>query len=247
MKSRQNLTRLRAVSIPAPGQTQACAPPLQRERAGRDARTVLTSLRRAGLLSCLTAVPVGILYLDIQWLGNGVGEHSLVEATQLLSLTCAVLGFAALAASRLDRRFAVLASAFFTCMMIRELDAVWDLVADGLWQYLVALVASSGLIYSLLDWREMLRGMARLLVSRDGLLLTWGLVLLLVYSRLLGMGLLWRGLLDEQYLRTFKNAVEEGTELLGYVLVAAAGLSYAVRRTRTGGTITRRRHGGPSD
>src|SRR5690606_41611676 len=37
---------------------------------------------------------------------------------------------------------------------------------------------------------------------------------LLVHSRLLGMGAIWEGLLAEQYLRVFKNAVEEATELL---------------------------------
>lgn len=220
-----------------PNQIHVGATPLQRSRVGRDTRTVLTSLRRTGLLSCLTATPVAILYLDIQWLGNGVGERSLVEVAQLLALSCALLSFCTLAISRNDRRFAVLASAFFTCMMIRELDAAWDLVADGLWQCLVILVASSGAIYSLLDCREMLRGMARLLASRDGLLLTLGLVLLLVYSRLLGMGSLWHGLLGEQYIRPLKNAIEEGSELLGYVFIAAAGLSYAIRRTRTVNTM----------
>ena len=48
---------------------------------------------------------------------------------------------------------------------------------------------------------------------------------LLVYSRLLGMGAIWKGLLAEQYLRVFKNAVEETTELLGYVLIAAAAVT----------------------
>ena len=58
---------------------------------------------------------------------------------------------------------------------------------------------------------------------------------LLVYSRLLGMGAIWEGLLAEQYLRVFKNAVEETTELLGYVLIAAAAVTYAVRPQASSG------------
>lgn len=78
-----------------------------------------------------------------------------------------------------------------------------------------------------------LKGIARLLASRDGLGLTFGLVLLLVYSRLIGMEALWHGLLDGQYLRVFKNAVEEVTELFGYALVMAASLHYLLRRVST--------------
>jgi hypothetical protein len=43
----------------------------------------------------------------------------------------------------------------------------------------------------------------------------------LVYSRLL-----WQALLDAQYLKLFKNAVEESAELLGYVLILAASMAY---------------------
>src|SRR5690606_28976404 len=58
------------------------------------------------------------------------------------------------------------------------------------------------------------------------------LVLLLVYSRLFGMTTLWHGLLAENYVRVFKNAAEECTELLGYSLIMAAALTYAAQRVR---------------
>jgi len=57
-------------------------------------------------------------------------------------------------------------------------------------------------------------------------------VMLLFYSRLFGMGALWQGLLGEGYIRIFKNAVEETTELLGYTFILAASLTYATRRIR---------------
>src|SRR5690606_37502547 len=107
---------------------------------------------------------------------------------------------------------------------------------DGLWQILVAGVAVAAVAYAAADWRATLRSLGRFLASRAGLLMTLALGLLLVYSRLLGMGVIWEGLLDEQYLRVFKNAVEETTELLGYVLVAASAVMHVA------GQRARRRH-----
>lgn len=97
---------------------------------GKDVRTVLAAMKRMAAFTCLALVPVGMLYLDIQWLRNAVGEWSLVEGTQLFMLVGTLLSFAILAIRRKeDRAFAVLAACFFACMMIRELDAAWDLVA----------------------------------------------------------------------------------------------------------------------
>jgi len=57
-------------------------------------------------------------------------------------------------------------------------------------------------------------------------------VLLLFYSRLMGMTSLWNGLLGDQYIRIFKNAIEETTELLGYTFILAASLGYVAQRVR---------------
>ena len=114
-------------------------------------------------------------------------------------------------------------------MGIRETDAAWDVVSDGLWQVLVATVARAATAYAAADWRSTLRALGCFVSSRPGVRMITALGLLLVYSRLLGMGVIWEGLLDEQYLRVFKNAVEETTELLSYVLICAAGMTYAGR------------------
>lgn len=198
-----------------------------------DARLVLQGAVRAAALWCLAAVPALALLLDIQWLGNVVGEQSLVETAQLALVATAGAAFIVLARRRPDeRRFALLVAGFFACIAIRETDAAWDLVADGLWQVLVAAVAVAAVAYALVDWRATLRALARFVASRAGLVMIIGLGLLMVHSRLLGMGVIWQGLLDDQYLRVFKNAVEESAELLAYTLVAAAGVVHVARRLR---------------
>ena len=199
----------------------------------KELHILLAHLGRSVLLALIMATPVALLYADIHWLGDGVGEWSLVELTQIGLLVTIVLAFVRVARARQDERgFAVLAAGFFGCMLIRELDAVWDLVFHGLWSTLVAVLASACLGYALRHRRATLAATARFLVSRSSAVMTVGLVLLLVYSRLFGMTTLWHGLLSENYLRVFKNAAEECTELLGYTLVMAAALTWAAQRLR---------------
>lgn len=199
----------------------------------KELHILLAHLGRSVLLALIMAAPVALLYADIQWLGSGVGEWSLVELTQIGFLVAIVLAFVRVARARADERgFAVLAAGFFGCMLIRELDAVWDLLFHGLWSTLVAIVAASTLAYALRRRQATLAATARFLVSRSAAVMTIGLVLLLIYSRLFGMTTLWHGLLSENYVRVFKNAAEECTELLAYTLIMAAALTYAAQRLR---------------
>ncbi|MDC8637113.1 hypothetical protein NY667_04660 [Xanthomonas hortorum pv. hederae] len=203
---------------------------------GRHAAIVLAALSRAALLACIAVLAVLPVFLDVHWLHNTIGEWSLVESSQLLLLGATVAAFIRLARhSPEDRRFAVLAAGLFACMLIRELDVLWDQLAERLWYGLVAAVAVGCLVYGLRQWRAALAGLARFLSARTGTVLVTGLVVVLVYSRLMGMGGLWRDLLDAHYLRVFKNAVEEGLELLGYLLILASSLGYVRRRLRAAG------------
>lgn len=204
-----------------------------------DSRMLLSHAGRTLLFVVMVILPVALLYLDIHWLHDGVGEWSLVELTQLGFLAGSVLAFAKLARRRAeDRAFAVLAAGLFACMLIRELDAVWDLLFHGCWQLLVSLTAAACLLYGWRDRQRALSALVRFLATRAGTVMTIGVVLLLCYSRLIGLTGLWHGLLGEQYVRVFKNAVEEGTELLGYTLILAASLGYLAQRVRAGRAAT---------
>ncbi len=47
-----------------------------------------------------------------------------------------------------------------------------------------------------------------------------GLLVLLVFSRLYGSGTLWREVMGPVYTNGYRSFFQEGTELLGYVLLA---------------------------
>lgn len=199
----------------------------------RAKRLVAGTLLRGVILMLVVSLPVFLLWLDVQWLGNTVGEVSTTELGQLAFLALITMSFGYLAwLSREDRRFATLTAGFFACMLIRELDAALDVLMDGLWQGLTFLVSATCVAYAAIDWRATVRGMARLMASRFTIVMTIGLALLLAYSRLLGMGALWQGLMEDGYTRVVKNAVEESAELLGYTLILVASIGYVGSRIR---------------
>ncbi len=63
-------------------------------------------------------------------------------------------------------------------------------------------------------------------------LLVTGVMLLLVFSRLFGMGSFWHNVMGDDYVRAVKNIAEEGTELLAYCLIAFASLKTVIGITR---------------
>ena len=54
-----------------------------------------------------------------------------------------------------------------------------------------------------------------------------GLLIVLVYSRLIGYKPLWHLVMKKHYLRSVKTIVEEGTELFGYSIIFLAAVEYA--------------------
>lgn len=178
-------------------------------------------------LALLSVVPVVFLYLDVAWLGDGVGEVSLTEMAQTLVLLCCVATFLVVARQRPDERgFAVLAAAFFLCMVIREQNNALKAVAGGLWEGMVLVVAVAGIGYAALHGRRAMTALARFSGTRAGGMMMVGLVLLVVYSRLFGAGAVWHAMLDGSYARVAKNAAEEGSELCAYMVILAASQSY---------------------
>lgn len=210
-----------------------------------DLQSLLAGIGRFFVFCGLAALPVLVLRRDVLWLGNSLGEQSLVEFTQAGFLLATSAAFAVLAVSRQeDRRFAVLAAAFFVVMLVREQDALLDqLIAHGAWKYLAAPIALTALAWAAGNLRETVSGLARFLASRAGTVMLLGLALLLCYSRLLGMTGIWTSILGDGYVRTAKNAVEETTELLGYSFILAASIKYVAQRVRALTPLAHKRDG----
>lgn len=171
---------------------------------------------------------VGIFVLDIFVLKNEVGEGALTELAQEW-----LLAFSAFAVARrawydsAERGFAILWVGLLVAMLLREMDGLFDrLVWHGFWKIPVTVWL---ILILFLAWRNratILPAMARFTTTSACMQIMIGLLLVMVFSRLIGMKNIWINLQEEPPLRTVKNAVEEVTELLGYGFIALSAWRY---------------------
>ncbi|MBK0010773.1 hypothetical protein [Stenotrophomonas sp. S41] len=186
------------------------------------------------LLGVCMTLPILMLRLDVQIFANGVGEGGAVENAQLLLLGISIASLTVLAkVNQQDKKFALLAAAFFACMFVRECDFFLNELVPHLWQYIVAVLSISALAYAASDPRSTAFGGLRFLRTDGGALVLPGLAVLLIYSRLMGMQDIWIDLLQDGYVRSVKNAIEETTELLGYTVIAFSIASGVISRVTT--------------
>ncbi|KKD60392.1 membrane protein [Grimontia sp. AD028] len=195
----------------------------------RNAAAIFNAVGHFLFLAVLVSLPVLVIRLDIDTLKTGASEGTLVEYMEQFLLALTILCYAYIAKQNPTfRHFGALVVGFFLCLLIRELDMFFDqLVFHGFWAYPASIVAASAILYSLTNKAETAEQFAAFVKHRHFALLCLGLVLLLVFSRLFGMGSIWRELLDEGYVRAAKNIAEEGTELMAYVIIFYASLRYA--------------------
>ncbi|MEN0036657.1 MAG: hypothetical protein AAGC78_06300 [Cellvibrio sp.] len=185
-------------------------------------------------LMLVVSIPPICLFIDLKVIGNGVSEQSVTEIAQLVMLALTIGCFILLAQKKsTERYFFLLAAAFFACMLIRELDALFDLIAHGLWLYVAAPIALTAIINAIKNSSATLQGLLRFVSSHSGVLMLVAIAILVCYSRLMGMTGIWQNIMGDGYLRVVKNAVEEASELLGYSLILSASMHYAFQRLRT--------------
>ena len=174
-----------------------------------------------------------VLRIDFVLLNGNVGEFSVTEMLQQLLLIVSSGSFVYLARKRNEvKNAAVLISAFFAVLFIREMDFWFDKLAHGAWVFPAALVAGSAIFYAVKNGKRTIDQLALILASPHMNLLVTGVMLLLVFSRLFGMGSFWHNVMGDDYVRAVKNIAEEGTELLAYCLIAFASLKTVLGITR---------------
>lgn len=198
----------------------------------------ITIIKRAILrfliLALLVALPVLCIRIDIFYFDNHLGELSLTELLQESMLLIATCLFALIAKHQPETRHAyLLVTGFFACLFIRELDAFFDLIYHGFWIVPALLVALSAIGYAAKQPQKTIQGLCEHVQNKNSTSMMVGLAILLVFSRLFGMGSLWEGILGDDFVRTVKNIAEEGTEVLGYVMMFYSALCYYIDSKRS--------------
>ena len=198
---------------------------------------LLTDLRTiAGAFRLLFLLGLGIIVLFLVFYWDTMCEAPFIEAgptelvQTLLLLISSALFF--LEARRCpDMRGAlVLTGGFIGCMLIREQDYYLDMLSHGCWKWPALALAFSCTVYACVTFRATVAALARFVQWRYFTVLLVGLVIVLAYSRLFGMGMLWKSLLPDGEWRTAKNAIEESSELLGYLFICFSALLFRFRK-----------------
>ncbi|MGJ7456408.1 hypothetical protein ACR80S_03885 [Halomonas sp. MA07-2] len=122
---------------------------------------------------------------------------------------------------------------FVFASLIREQDYFLDTwVARHTWKVLVTLVIVPVLFWVIRERRRFVEEFASYANSFSFGFFAAGVLVTYVFSRLYGRGDFWEAVLQEHYVRTFKDAAEEVVELLGYalILIAVIELTLLARR-----------------
>ncbi|EOX4941484.1 hypothetical protein [Vibrio sp. D54] len=177
-------------------------------------------------LNALMIVAISILVnlslrLDYVVLGSSLGELSVTETLQLVMLAIASWSFFSLSKQQPQLKHAsILIAGFFAVLIIRETDYWTDMIHHGSWVFPALAVTALACAKAYQGGKGTMNEMATILTVPHMKLLVGAVMLLLVFSRLYGMGSFWQQVMDENYIRDVKNISEEGIELLCYCLIA---------------------------
>ena len=159
-------------------------------------------------------------------------DYSFLEMTQTLFLLIGLGTIAALAFRGLLPQLNILMAALLTAALVRESDGFLDLIYDGLWQIIVALLLA-GIVYFLAKNKTALREQVVWLGRHFSLgLMMAGFVTITGFSRSYGSGDMWKNAMGDRFYREIQDFAQESMELLGYLilLIGLIEFSVAVRR-----------------
>lgn len=171
---------------------------------------------------------LGMIWLDVGAFHTDLLETSFTEIGQELLLFCCALIFLRCSAKAGQKGFSLLAAGFFACLLMRELDGLFDPISHSAWCWPFMAILLWSLRQGLAADRraDTLAALGRFVRTPSfGAMVSGGIVL--VFSRVFGMGELWHQILQGGYARLAKTMVEEGLELLAYMIWFAASIEHA--------------------
>ena len=182
----------------------------------------------------LLALSLVFLYDAQPQPGQKFDESSLTEYFQEGSFFLTVILYLFYVLKRkTTAALSILIGGFFLMAFIREFDAVLDrYVFDGAWQTLAFSVLGL-LIFSVYKNATVLgKTIPSYMVSYPFGMMISGMLVTFIYSRLFGESIMWQTLMEDDYIRSVKNAAEESIELLGDSLILFSAIEYGVWATK---------------
>lgn len=168
------------------------------------------------------AVPVSVLF-DLTYLGNCVAERGLTENYQIIMLLLInILLWKSVLMDKKGVSLSVLIASFFSIVLIRELDWLFDIISHGSWKYFAITLTLICLAISFRHRKGFKVSLDSFTDSKYYHLFIVGLIMVLFFSRFIGTKHLWLQILDYEQAKSVKNIVQESLEAFGYVLIFLA-------------------------
>lgn len=180
----------------------------------------------------ICTIPAFLIWIDTAIFGLDCNELGIVEIAQtLVLLSIVVLCSILIMLAKSLRGGMILVTGFFSTLLIREQDALFDYIVHGFWVIPALTVTAVALFFA---WRHRL-------TIRDGIMevrnnhhfsaLALGLFLLLGFSRVFGNKVIWKTICTAEY-HPAKHAAEEGTELMAYAILLYWAISFFIDVTK---------------
>ena len=190
------------------------------------------------LVLAMLWVPVAVL-LDVEVIGHGMPELSVTEISQEAALlVSSLLMYMLVFKLPTQRGFLLLVAGMLLSMFIRELDYLFDRIRHGFWKYPVTFVVVFTFALAALFRKNVVSAMAEATRSVPFAYILAGLAVVLFFSRVFGTGSFWETILHAgagaSAPALVKNAVQEGLELIGYVLILYGSVLLFLQHRETG-------------
>ncbi|PRY66648.1 hypothetical protein B0H98_101643 [Vreelandella songnenensis] len=151
-------------------------------------------------------------------------ELGFTEFAQTLTLaSCCVLLLYIRQVLKVWPNVTLLLFAFIAASLVREQDYFLDeFVADNSWKVLVTMITLPSIGWVIYQRRRFLAEFAHYSNTFAFGLFAGGVLTTYIFSRLYGRQIFWRAVLEDDYVRVFKDVAEEVVELMGYSLILFA-------------------------
>lgn len=151
-------------------------------------------------------------------------ELGFTEFTQTLTLaSCCGLLLYVRHVLKVWPNVTLLMFAFVAASLVREQDYFFDeFVADNSWKVVVTLIVVPSIAWVVYQRRRFIAEFAHYSNTFSFGLFAGGVLTTYIFSRLYGRQIFWRAVLEDDYVRIFKDVAEEVVELLGYSLILFA-------------------------
>ncbi|WP_235040090.1 hypothetical protein [Vreelandella profundi] len=185
-----------------------------------------TLLRATLYLLFIGAIAQGA-YLEAIYLPSvRFTELGFTEFTQTIILaTCCLMLIYVRQVLNVWPTVTLLLFAFLAASLVREQDYFFDeYVGNDTWKVVVSLIVIPSIAWVVIQRRRFMEEFIYYSNTFSFGLFAAGLLTTYVFSRLYGRQIFWRAVLEDNYIRDFKDIAEEVVELLGYSLILFATL-----------------------